>query len=220
MPIYQRFTAGIACLILFLESTYLLAGSGASIGGRVTDPQGGLVAGAVITLYARDTTVRFKATSDENGVYRCDRLRPAEYLVEAEATGFAHSQARTVRLESEGNLTLDISLRLIGPREEVVVTASGTPQPVDEVSKAITLVSQAEIEERDEFAMGEALRHVPGLRLQQLGGPGAFTSIRIRGLRDEDTAVLIDGLRFRDAAAPQGDASGFLEDLIDTDIDR
>ena len=29
----------------------------------------------------------------------------------------------------------------------------------------------------------------------------------------EDTAVLIDGIRFRDAAAPQGDASGFLEDL-------
>jgi iron complex outermembrane receptor protein len=32
--------------------------------------------------------------------------------------------------------------------------------------------------------------------------------------------VLIDGLRFRDAAAPQGDASGFLEDLIVTDVSR
>src|SRR5438093_8877285 len=220
MSIYQIFTPGIACLILFLESTHLLAGSVASIGGRVTDPQGGLVAGAVITLYARDTTVRFKATSDENGVYRFDRLRPAEYVVEAEATGFAHSQARTVRLESEGSLTLDISLRLMGPREEVVVTASGTPQPVDEVSKAITLVSQAEIEERDEFAISEALRHVPGLRVQQLGGPGAFTSIRIRGLRDEDTAVLIDGLRFRDPSSTQADASGLLEDLLTTNIDH
>lgn len=33
-------------------------------------------------------------------------------------------------------------------------------------------------------------------------------------------AVLIDGQRFRDAAAPQGDASGFLEDLIVTDVSR
>src|SRR6267142_2809506 len=39
-------------------------------------------------------------------------------------------------------------------------------------------------------------------------------------VRSGDTAVLIDGLRFRDAAATQGDASGFLEDLIVTDVSR
>ena len=79
---------------------------------------------------------------------------------------------------------------------------------------------QQEMDERDEAAIGESLRTVPGLRVQQLGGPGSFTSIKTRGLRNEDTAVLIDGLRFRDAAAPQGDASGFLEDLIVTDVSR
>ena len=31
----------------------------------------------------------------------------------------------------------------------------------------------------------------PGVRVQQLGGPGAFTTIQIRGLRTEDTAVLV-----------------------------
>ena len=56
--------------------------------------------------------------------------------------------------------------------------------------------------------------------MQQLGGPGAFVSVKTRGLRNEDTAVLIDGLRFRDVGAPQGDASGFLSDFIVTDIDR
>ena len=109
---------------------------------------------------------------------------------------------------------------MAGHHDEVVVTASGTPQPVDEVSKAITVVDQANIEERDEYSISEALRTVPGLRVQQLGGPGTFTSIKIRGLRNEDTAVLIDGLRFRDAAATQGDASGLLEDLMVTNIDR
>src|SRR5256885_13506046 len=85
-------------------------------------------------------------------------------------------------------------------------------QSVDEVSKAVTVVDRKEIDERDELAIAESLRTVPGLRVQQLGGPGSFTSIKTRGLRNEDTAVLIDGLRFRDAAATQGDASGFLED--------
>src|SRR4030095_5805869 len=104
--------------------------------------------------------------------------------------------------------------------EQVVITAQGTAQPVDEVSKAVAVVSEQQIEERDEFAIAEALRTVPGLRVQQLGGPGSFVSIKTRGLRNEDTAVLIDGLRFRDVGAPQGDASGFLSDLIVTDIDR
>src|SRR5207237_7273757 len=82
------------------------------------------------------------------------------------------------------------------------------------------VVDRKEIDERDEAAIAESLRTVPGLRMQQLGGPGSFTSIKTRGLRNEDTAVLIDGLRFRDAAATQGDASGFLEDLIVTDVSR
>src|SRR5207237_6781019 len=82
------------------------------------------------------------------------------------------------------------------------------------------VVDRKEIDERDEAAIAESLRTVPGLRVQQLGGPGSFTSIKTRGLRSEDTAVLIDGLRFRDAAATQGDASGFLEDLVVTDVSR
>src|SRR4029077_13955626 len=97
---------------------------------------------------------------------------------------------------------------------------SDTPQTVDEVSKAISVVEKQDIDDRDESAIAESLRTVPGLRVQQLGGPGSFTSIMTRGLRNEDTAVLIDGLRFRDAAATQGDASGFLEDLIVTDVSR
>src|SRR5262249_46873068 len=87
-------------------------------------------------------------------------------------------------------------------------------------SKALTVVDSQEIDERDESAIPESLRVVPGLRVQQLGGPGSFTSIRTRGLPNEDTAVLVDGIRFRDAAAPQGDASGLLEDLFVTDVSR
>jgi len=60
----------------------------------------------------------------------------------------------------------------------------------------------------------------PGLRVVQLGGPGAYTSIRMRGLRDQDTAVLIDGLRLRDPSATQGDASALVEDLLFTDTNR
>jgi vitamin B12 transporter len=208
----------IACLSAGAFAQNSAVGTGITV--RVTDPQGAIVVKAVVTLYPRDNRVRIKGLTDEKGTYLFEHLAPGEYLIEAEATGFARAAAQVVRIERNASATQDISLPLAGINEQVVVTAQGTAQPVDEVSKAISVVDQQEIDERDEVAISEALHTVPGLRVQQLGGPGSFTSIKTRGLRNEDTAVLIDGLRFRDAAAPQGDASGFLEDLIVTDVSR
>jgi iron complex outermembrane receptor protein len=187
---------------------------------RIRDSQGAFVPKATVTLYTRDTRVRMNGLTDENGTYIFEHLSPADYLIEAEAAGFARSVTKGLRLERNSIASVDISLPLAGINEKVIVTAQGTAQPIDEVSKAVSVVDRQEMDERDEAAISESLRTVPGLRVQQLGGPGSFTSIKTRGLRNEDTAVLIDGLRFRDAAAPQGDASGFLEDLIVTDVSR
>ncbi len=191
------------------------------VAGRVTDPQSAAVPNATVTLYERARPAeRFTTTTNEQGEYRFTRLASGEYILETEATGFARAAARVLRIESGMNPSIDIQLELAGVREEVVVTASGTAQPVDEVSKAITVVGRKEIDERDEFAVTDALRTVPGLRVQQLGGPGRVTSIKTRGLRNQDTAVLIDGLRFRDPASINGDATSFLSDLVVTNLNR
>lgn len=192
----------------------------ATISGHVKDPQNANVPGARVTLYGRDRSFSLITSTDSSGAYSFKHLAPGEYLVEAEASGFSLASAQTVSLTRGQAATHDIALQLSGLRSSVVVTASDTPQTVDEVSKALTVVDTQEIEERNELAIPESLRTVPGLRVQQLGGPGSFTSIKTRGLPSEDTAVLIDGIRFRDPASTQGDASGFLEDLIVTDVSR
>jgi iron complex outermembrane receptor protein len=196
------------------------ASGGAAISGYIKDPEGANVPGATVKLYGRERSFSLVTVTDSNGAYSFKNLAPGEYLVEAEANGFALAPAQTINVERGKTTTHDVNLELSGLRSAVVITASDTPQTVDEVSKALTVVGNQEIDERDEMAIPEALRIVPGLRVQQLGGPGSLTSIKTRGLPSEDTAVLIDGIRFRDAAAPQGDASGFLEDLMVTDISR
>src|SRR6185295_12530247 len=206
--------------LLSCFSTAALAQHAASITVRVKDPQGAVVARAAVTLYTRDNRTRIRALTDEKGISLFEDLAPGEYLIEAEATGFAPAEPQVLRIGGSGAETFDISLPLAGVSEQVVVTAQSSVQPVDEVSKAVSVVDQQEMDDRDEAQIPEALRSVPGLRVQQLGGPGSFTSIKTRGLRNEDTAILIDGLRFRDAGAPQGDASGFLEDLMVTDVSR
>src|SRR5690349_5007541 len=190
------------------------------ISGHVKDPQGANLPGATVRLFGRDRTLSLVTATDSSGAYSFKHLAAGEYLIEAEASGFALAEAKSVAVTRGQTTTLDIALQLSGLRSSVVVTASDTPQTVDEVSKALTVVDNQEIDERDEMAIPESLRVVPGLRVQQLGGPGQLTSIKTRGLPSEDTAVLIDGIRFRDSAAPQGDASGFLEDLLVTDVSR
>jgi len=211
----------VAILIaLILVGSIQAQTASAAISGYIKDPQGANVPGAIVRLYGRDRSFSLVTVTDSGGAYSFKNLAPGEYLVEAEASGFALAPAQLVNVKREKTTTHDVTLELSGLRSAVVITASDTPQTVDEVSKALTVVADQEIDERDEIAIPEALRVVPGLRVQQLGGPGSFTSIKTRGLPSEDTAVLIDGIRFRDAAATQGDASGFLEDLIVTDVSR
>ena len=191
-----------------------------AISGRVLDPQGAGVPNARVGLYGRDSNSRASTLSDAEGKYLFDRVPSGEYIIEAEAHGFSRITSPPVRVERPGVKDYNITLSLAQVSQEVVVTAAGTAQSIDELSKTVTVMDYQEVLQRDEYSISEALRTVPGVRFQQLGGPGALSSLKIRGLRNQDTSVLIDGQRFRDAAAPQGDASGFLSDLLFTDTNR
>lgn len=195
---------------------------GATLSGRVTDPRGAALPGATVTLDARRAAQqpRLSTTTDAQGAYRFERLAPGAYLVGAGAEGFAALPAREVTVARGAQVSLDVRLEVAGVSTEVVVTAADAPQTTDEVSKAVTVVGRRELEDRDEPTIAGALRTVPGLRVQQLGGPGALASVKTRGLRSQDTSLLIDGLRFRDPAAAQGDATSFLADFALTDAGR
>ncbi len=213
-----------ACLFLVLalstEYSVLSAAPGASLSGVVRDPQGSAVAGANLALYSRTASVSVNTASDSSGGYHFDGLPPGDYILRAEAAGFATFFDENLRFTADSPKSIDIALQLAGIHEEVVVTASSTPQVPQEVSKSMTVIDHAEIDDRDKAALADAVNLAPSLRVQQLGGPGAFTTIQIRGLRTEDTAVLVDGIRLRDSSSTQGDASGLIEDLFVTDTNR
>jgi iron complex outermembrane receptor protein len=206
--------------LFFLVLTAAHAESGATLSGTVKDPQGRAVPDAALTLVSRSGSAESATTSDSAGAYRFRGLPEGHYLVRAEASGFAPFLADDVRLAGGAAESRDIVLKVAGVREEVVVTASSTPQTPAEVSKAVTVIDRADAEARDNSALSDVVDLAPAVRVQQLGGPGALTTIQIRGLRDEDTAVLVDGLRLRDASGTQADASGLIEDLLFTDAAR
>jgi iron complex outermembrane receptor protein len=207
---------GSAVLALLFSSVSIASAQSpaAALDVHVVDPSGAPVAGARVRASTRDGRVTAAASTDPSGNARLEV--PGDRLVEVDASGFA----RLVEIVPAGRASAMLSLALAAVTETVVVTGTGSLETLSETAKAVDVVAAAEIDARGEFSVADAVRTVPGLTVQQLGGPGAFTSIKLRGLREQDTAVLIDGMRFRDPTAPQGDATGFVGELYLANLDR
>lgn len=183
--------------------------------GTVQDPQGRAIDGATLTLFRDHGSAPLAATRSKAGAFRFSLGAGAAYIVEASAPGFS-----TLSMPVTDGAALNIKLKLAAVDQQVVVTAEAAAQTVDHISKAVTIIDSQEIAQRNEYSLSETLRNTPGLLVRNLGGPGQFTTVRMRGLRADATSVLIDGLRFRDVASIQGDASGFVSTLNIVNLDR
>ncbi len=179
------------------------AQTNAIVSGQLTN-DGKIVANTQIRLVSK--TREFTAATDEKGNYRFENIADGDYLLI-----YGEKRAQ-VKIEN-GNI-------LISRLAEVVIISSGTIQPISEVSKTVNIIEAEELRNRADFALVETLRTIPGFRVQQLGGFGRTANIKTRGLRNQDTAILIDGIRFRDASSITGDASAFLSDFTLTSVSK
>lgn len=204
---------------LLLVAQGALASAGAALTGRVTDPSGAAVAGARVRVVSRAGGERIATTSRE-GAFEVSGLPAGAYLVEVSALGFRSEVREAVDLTAGEHKALDVALEVASVSEEVTVTAAGTPQSRDEVTRSVDVVSSDDADARGDYALPEALTTVAGLRVQRQGGPGTLTTLRFRGLRAQDTSVLVDDLRVRDASDLYGSLFTFNEDLLLTGVDR
>jgi iron complex outermembrane receptor protein len=205
-------------MLVLISTIPALGQTNGQVQGRITDETGALIIGATVQLSHRTGLLRLSSISDDAGAYRFAGLTPGEYLLEVRKEGF-RTTVRSIRVESQTQ-SVDLTLPVAGVDEEIVVLASGRPQSSDEVSKATTEISREEIERRDEYSLAETLRNTPGLRVQQLAGPGSFTTFQFRGLRSPDSSLVIDQLRLRDAADVNGSINGYAQDLLTDNYER
>lgn len=88
---------------------------------------------------------------------------------------------------------------------DLVVTADRTSEPIGTTGSAISVVGSETIATTNPGSLVDALRTVPGLDVTETGGPGATTSVRLRGANSGQTLVMIDGIRVNDPTAASGD---------------
>ena len=128
-------------IVLFTAGT-AFAQFTASIQGEVKDPSGAGVAKATIHLQNTATGVSAVATSDDGGNYRFVSLAPGSYKITAEAAGFSKSEA-DVRLLTEQNLNLPISLKVGSVSESVVVTSEAPVVDTADSRNQMTIENRA-----------------------------------------------------------------------------
>jgi vitamin B12 transporter len=209
----------ITFTLVLLLSSNLNAQGVTGIQGTVTDEQGGKVVGSQIFLHS-PSGIQLSTTTDPSGSFEFRNLKSGAYLIEVKAEGFSVFSSDEIRLDHGQTKQLAIVLSVASINASVVVTATGTVQRADEVAKVVSTLDAREIDAKHKLGLAESLRGTPGLRVQQQGSPGALTTLRLRGQRNFDTAILLDGLRIRDAGDINGSAVSLMSDLVPIEIDR
>lgn len=113
-----------------------LAGS-ATITGTITDPSGGVVPAANVTLRNTDTGIERKTQTNDAGIYNAAFLQPGNYEVQVGKTGFAPVLRKNLTLHVGETLAIDLALTVQATQTEITVTGAA---PVVDTEK--TEVSQ------------------------------------------------------------------------------
>jgi outer membrane receptor protein involved in Fe transport len=187
----------VRLLVIGLCALPLLAETG--ISGRVLDPQGAPVSGAVV----RAKPSLLEARSDSEGRYAFDGLAPGTYEITIEAPGFALS-SRSVQVQSGETSLCDMRFDALARRSESILV-SGEP-------------AQAPVERTFSTRDDQLLRQLnAGIDVGQHEGGGKSLEIRRFGFNldhggvNGGLKVLVDGVEQNQGT--QGHGQGYLGSL-------
>lgn len=93
--------------------------------------------------------------------------------------------------------------------EDVIVTGIYTPVQPTNLSSSVSILTQEFLLSTNKRSVADALRTVPGLLIEEAGGPGGLTSVSIRGGEANFTLVLLDGVAVNDPTNSRGGSFDF-----------
>jgi hypothetical protein len=113
MKMLMRTAVGLF-LSLFVSVGVVLgqAGYQAQIRGTVTDPGGGVIPGATVTLTDTSTNIPTVQKTDHDGTYTFNGLRPGTFNLFVESAGFRRYEARNLVLAVSQKSVVNVSLEI------------------------------------------------------------------------------------------------------------
>jgi len=89
------------------------------------------------------------------------------------------------------------------------VVGSRVPSTVGQESESLTVITREQIDRLGVGTGPDLLRQVPGVQVDQLGGPGGISLVYIRGSDPNHVLVLVDGIRVNDPTNSRGGGFDF-----------
>jgi hypothetical protein len=159
--------ATLALALVFAVPSAVAQSTGGRIRGTVTDPSGGAVAAATVTLINVATSSTRVVQSGANGEYIFIEVPVGTYEIDVTQAGFKKFIRKDLALDLNEVLSVDIALTLGGSTETVEVT--GAPPVVDTSSTQLGAIvnerasTQLPLNQRDVYQL---LQLQPGVQSQ------------------------------------------------------
>ncbi len=181
-----------ACLLTLSLS---IAAHAIVVRGTVRDPLGRGIPYARVQL-VKGTQVVASTITLPDGSYEIRSTEDGRFLLIATATDFSPQVEEQFYGRQLDLIERNLFLTLSPVREEITVTATGLPTPVQQVSGSVTLIPDQALQTR--VGIVSELRLQPGVSVVQSGQYGAVTSLFVRGANSDANKVLIDGVPAND----------------------
>ncbi len=201
----SKFKLMLAALLLFASSAASLGQTETGqLSGKISDPNGALVAGATVTVKSVNTGRELTATSNEEGTYTVTNLQPGLYDVTTSAQGFAPSTQR-VQVTVGSRTPVETALAVGGVAGETInVVAGGGVEVNTQTQELSNVVSGTQIRElptitRNPYNLvqlsGNAATDDPSTSQNDTGGTSTYrgAGASLNGQRAASTNILLDG---------------------------
>jgi outer membrane receptor protein involved in Fe transport len=185
------FVLAIATLVLASSLPAFAQATTGTLRGTVTDPNGGVVAGATVTAKHQSTGVTSPSTTNGEGQYVISNLPPGMYTITVEPTsGFSKKAVTDVNVPIGQTTDLSVALALGSPTETVTVTSTGEEIITRDQAQISTTFETRKIEDLPSNGAGN------GLDTLALLAPGVVAS-RNSGVNTDGVGLSVNGNRGR-----------------------
>ena len=168
----------------------------------VADPSGAPVPDANVTLTDVGRSTRTSAATDRSGQYVFRALSPGGYSVQIDATGFEPFELSNIDIEVNSRREADAKLRLLVPRETVVVRVQPAVTQAGDATVGLTLdqklIDDLPLVDRNPFDLAflaPGVSQAPGTGYGNgVSTPGFVTNFVSDGSRNAQGDLLLDGV--------------------------
>ena len=174
----------------------------ALLNGTVSDEAGRTIARATVTVRSLDTNQTFTAVSSDTGFYALPGLPPGRYELAVSSAGFGKYTRTGVELTVGQTATLNVTLKVAGVKEEVVVSteAPAVETTRSEVSQVIDAKQITDLPISGRLFTDFALL-APSVATSRTSLGTTFTEFEVTqisfgGMRSFSNEITVDGADF------------------------